>query len=205
VPGLVLQAFALALVLAYYFHPRLHGLLDALAAWRSALGLRYSIPATALFGAAIPFAYMRLLPATRAASPWSHGLFYLLFWGYKGWEVDFFYRVQAGLFGDAPGFAAVTAKVAVDQLLYNPLWAAPTAVMLFRWKELGFLARTLHVTEWRPVLARELAPALISTWGVWLPAVAIIYSLPGALQIPLFNIVLCFYALMFAALQRKKA
>jgi hypothetical protein len=180
-----------------------HGLLDSLADLKSRLGLRYSIPATALFGAVIPFAYMRLRPSTRAASPWSHGLFYLIFWGYKGWEVDFFYRMQAAMFGGHPDFKTVAAKVAVDQLVYNPLWAAPTAVMLFHWKEQGFGLCHLRVTEWRRVLGSGLAPALISTWGVWLPAVAVIYCLPGALQIPLFNIVLCFYALMFATLNRK--
>jgi hypothetical protein len=52
-------------------------------------------------------------------------------------------------------------------------------------------------------LRENLPAALCATWIVWLPAVAVIYSLPPALQIPLFNIVLCFFSLLYAALTRR--
>jgi hypothetical protein len=37
---------------------------------------------------------------------------------------------------------------------------------------------------------------MVTTWLVWLPTTAIVYSLPSPLQIPLFNIALCFYVLL---------
>ena len=37
---------------------------------------------------------------------------------------------------------------------------------------------------------------LVSGWMVWIPAVSMIYILPASLQIPLFNIVLCFWSLV---------
>src|SRR5690349_12615704 len=47
-PGLALQAAALALVLAYYFHPAAHAALDALAEQKLRHGWRFSLVSTAL-------------------------------------------------------------------------------------------------------------------------------------------------------------
>ena len=44
--------------------------------------------------------------------------------------------------------------------------------------------------------ALEVARLLLSTWLVWIPATAIIYSLPSALQVPLFSLTLCFFVLL---------
>jgi hypothetical protein len=43
---------------------------------------------------------------------------------------------------------------------------------------------------------RRVLPVMVSNWGVWIPAVSIIYMLPPALQLPLQNLVLCLWALM---------
>jgi hypothetical protein len=45
---------------------------------------------------------------------------------------------------------------------------------------------------------------IISIWAVWIPTVSIVYSLPLALQFPLFNIVLCFWSLMLTTLSKEK-
>ena len=40
-------------------------------------------------------------------------------------------------------------------------------------------------------------PSIVfSTWLIWVPGVAIIYSLPQLLQVPMMNIVACFYAIL---------
>jgi hypothetical protein len=48
-------------------------------------------------------------------------------------------------------------------------------------------------------------PILIANWGIWTPAVAIIYLLPTALQLPMQNIVLCFFTLLLATITRRPA
>lgn len=204
-PGLVLQAFALALLLAYYFHGPSHQAMDALAALKARWGWRYSLPATAFCGGLIPFLYLRLMPHTRAATPFSHGVFYVLFWAEKGVEVDFFYRFQGWLFGNQAGIGTVVCKVFFDQFVYSVIWSTPCALIVFFWKDSGFSFARLRGLRWIPFLRENLPKAFIGMWGVWLPAVSIIYSLPPALQIPLFNIVLCFYALLFATLNRGNA
>ncbi len=204
IPGLVLQAFALALLLCYYFQPSAHAVLDQLAALKSRLGFPFSIVSTAIFGGLIPSVYMVLSPRTRAHTPAAHVAFYILYWAYKGLEVDFFYTLQAHLFGSAVTFSVITKKILVDQLVYNPFWSAPLGITAYYWKDHGFTWESLRRLRFWDFQTRNLPTALIATWGVWIPAVAIIYSLPSALQVPLFNVVLCFFSLMFVSLARSR-
>jgi hypothetical protein len=204
-PGLVLQAFAIALVAAYYLHGPTRAALDSLAAIKQRFGFGYSMLSTALFGGLIPFLYMRSHPRTRAATPAAHGLFYLAFWAYKGFEVDLFYRIQGWLFGNLPTAGTILKKVLVDQFAYCVLVSMPFTVLAFFWKDTGFDGTRLRALDVPAFLKATLPVALLGTWIVWIPAVTVIYCLPPALQIPLFNIVLCFYALMIAGLNARNA
>ena len=40
-------------------------------------------------------------------------------------------------------------------------------------------------------------PILFATWGVWIPLVTIIYSLPSVLQIPLFALALAMWVMLY--------
>ena len=44
----------------------------------------------------------------------------------------------------------------------------------------------------------------VSTWLVWIPGTAIIYSLPAPLQIPLFNLTLCFFVILVSVFSKKE-
>ncbi|MEO7424974.1 MAG: hypothetical protein ABI036_07295 [Fibrobacteria bacterium] len=205
VPGLVLQAFALCLFLAYYFHPPSHRVFDVLAGWKAHWGWRYALLSTALFGGLIPFLVLRANPRTRWETPYSHGLFLVLFWGFKGLEVDLFYRLQTWMFGDVPDFRTIACKVAVDQLIYAPWYSTSMMLVLLYWKDAGFSFSRLRRLAVIPFLRANLPKAVVGLWAVWIPALILIYGLPAALQLPLFNIVLCFYALLIATLTRRDA
>jgi hypothetical protein len=202
-PGLVLQAFALAFIVAYYRHPPAREALDRVTDFKARTGFLYSFFATAFFGGLIPFLYFRIHPATRPHTPASHGMFLLLFWGFRGVEVDCFYRFQSWLWGDAVDVKTVAVKVVVDLFIYCPLWATWSTLLLFQWKESGFDPGAMRRLEKTAFLRENLPAALAATWIVWLPAVAMIYSLPPALQVPLFNIVLCFFSLLYVTLTRR--
>ncbi len=204
-PGLVLQAAALGLVLSYYFVPAAHGLFDRFAFWRTEGGYWFSAALSALCGGVLPFLYLRLNPATRAANPWPLILFFTLFWVWKGVEVDLWYRILSGWFGDGTDAGTIARKVLADQGGFNPLYAAPVGNLIFAWKDAGF--------RWAPVLAdvraggwyyRRVFPVLLTVWALWVPVVCCVYALPPALQIPLFNIVLCFWSLLFTHLLTRK-
>ncbi|MEO6097187.1 MAG: hypothetical protein ABIW76_16515 [Fibrobacteria bacterium] len=205
IPGLVLQAFALVVLLAYYYHGPSHRALDLLANLKLHWGWRYSFCATALWGGLIPFFVLRLNPQTRASTPFSHGLFYVGFWAVKGVEVDLFYQAQGWMFGNDIALGTVAVKVLFDQFVYTVCWSAPGAQLAYYWKDAGFSFAKLRSLRWIRFLRINLPKALVSIWAVWLPAVTIIYALPPPLQVPLFNIVLCFHALLFATVNRANA
>jgi hypothetical protein len=199
VPGLVLQAFALALVLGYYFAPGVADALKEFEAFRYRIGIPYSMISTAVFGGVIPWLYIKANPATRNRYNVKQGMGLLVFWAYKGLELHLLYTGLAALFGHDNSLATIIKKVVFDQTLYGPLLAAPGMWLAYKWVE-GNLAvapvfQSMRQSGW---FLRELLPVIVANLGIWLPTVAIIYTLPTVLQLPLENLVLCFFTLMLA-------
>lgn len=205
VPGLVLQACALALVVAYYQHPPTHAALDALADFRARTGRLYGIVATGLFGGVLPFVYLKLHPATRGRYTLAQGAFLLAFWAYKGFEVDLWYRMLNAVIGPGHDTATIATKMFLDQFVYCPVFAVPLSTLIYAWCEAHFDTATVRADvcagDW---YGRRVLPMLIGNLGVWVPAVCIIYALPLALQLPLFNLVLCFFTLILAHMAKRE-
>lgn len=196
-PGLVLQCVAAAIVAAYYLHPGARNALESLAAFRARVGLPFAIVSTAIFGALIPFAVLRLSAATRHRYTRLQMTALVGFWAYKGLEVSLFYALQARLFGEGANAATIVIKTLVDQFIYGPLLATPLTWLVYAWVEHGFDFSALSADLRRPGLyGRSILPLLVASWGVWVPAVVIIYLLPTALQLPMQNIVCCFFTLL---------
>jgi hypothetical protein len=203
-PGLVLQIFAAIILLLYFFVPASKPVFSWFGALKQHYGFVYSFFATAVFGGAIPFVYLwrsKQLDATKNLL----GLltFYCVFWGLKGMEVDLFYRLQSEWFGSANNLQTIASKMLVDQFIYSPFWAAPSITLTYLWAEHGY-----RFSAWRHAINREflcvkLPTVIVSNWLVWVPAVSIIYSMPSELQMPLCNLVLCFWVLMLAMLNKK--
>ncbi len=203
IPGLVLQAFALIVLLAYYYHPPTQKFLLAVAAVKAHWGLYYATIATTFFGGVLPFYYSRWI-TPKTIRPLSHFIFLLIFWAYKGAEVDTFYKYQAFVFGSDSTTLTLVKKVLVDQLIYCPFWSAPFSYLLYRWCDLDFSFMRLKAEMHKGYYSKNILPVLLSTWIVWFPTVTIIYCLPVALQVPLFNITLCFWVILFSHLAVKK-
>lgn len=198
-PAIVLQIAALALVLAYYRHPPTHAAINELADWHRRLGVRFGIVSTGLFGGLVPFFYLRSRRATRDRFTWAGGLALTMFWSYKGLEVDIWYRVLAHFVGESASPLTIATKTVFDQFVYCPVFAVPVTVLVYDWIE----ARFAFGSIWADIRAggwyrRRVLPVLISNLGVWVPAVCIIYALPTPLQLPLQNLVLCFFTLLLA-------
>lgn len=203
-PGLVLQALALGMVVSYYYLPAAREGFESLARWRTEGGYVFSAFASALCGGLLPFLYLRLTSSDLSIYPWPHLFFFTAFWAWKGAEVDLLYRTLSTLYGSEPTPGVVVRKVLTDQFVFNVFYAAPVGNLAFGWKDAGF--------KWSPVVAdvrlgswygRRVLPVLISVWAVWLPVVSCVFALPAPLQIPLFNIVLCFWSLLFAHITQR--
>jgi hypothetical protein len=130
---------------------------------------------------------------------WLQGLGLTVFWAYKGFEIDLWYRLQAHMIGTGHDAGTIALKVVLDQFVYCPIYAVPVTTAVYQAAE--------AFPDWRGVRAdiraphwyrRRVLPVLLANMGIWIPAVAVIYALPTPLQLPLQNIVLCFYTLIVA-------
>ena len=204
-PGVVLWLIAAAAVVSYYFVDAARPFFETLGRWKTQGGFWYSIAATSLFAGLIPFLFLKAFPSTRDAATPSTLVFMVAFWAYRGLEIDAFYRFQGFLFGNEATVGTVAAKVAVDLFVYNVLWAGNLQLGAYQWKNSGLGWSFLRQWPSRRHWTRDLPVALLSTWVVWLPVVSLTYSLPADLQIPLFNLAACFWALVVATLTKPKA
>jgi hypothetical protein len=204
-PGFALQVVPLVIVLAYYHHAPTHAAFERLMAFRARAGLISGILSTGLFGGVLPFLYLRSNPETRDHHRWGEGMFLTAFWGYKGLEIEVFYRVLAHVVGTGHDVLTITTKVLLDQLVFSPVLIVPLTAVAYQWCATGFSTATV-VADFRTPgwYGRTVLPTLIANAGVWVPAVAIIYAMPTPLQLPLQNLVLCFYTLLLAHLNRRR-
>lgn len=165
-------------------------------------GYWYSFLATGFFGGFIPFLYLWGAGKIPVGMVSSYAVFFVLYWSARGAEVDAFYRLQSVLFGDGLDWVTILTKVFVDQFVYCILWAAPVTAFFYGWKDCGFSWSLFLRTNSKQSFLFEVGRLLLSTWLVWIPATAIIYSLPPALQIPLFSLTLCFFVLLVSVFSK---
>ncbi len=199
--GLVIWTIGASVCISYHYLPGCRGLLDEIALWKKQSGYFFAACSTALFGGLIP--YLNLLargeiPKDKALG-W--GLFFLCFWGYKGMEVDAFYRLQSMLFGNSTEITVLASKVFVDQFVYCVIWSAPMTAICFGWKDSGFSWK--FPKEYPRMIFEESIFLLFSTWIIWIPAVSFVYSMPENLQMPMFNLTLCFFVLVITVLGKR--
>jgi hypothetical protein len=207
VPGLLVQGVMLGILCAYSFYPPTTLVLDELAKVKQHWGYAYSGISAIIAGAFIP-ELLRILVFQRcrlARVNFSNLLFTIPFWCFMGVVVDGFYRMQADWFGVEASFSVVVRKVLVDQFLYNPFFAAPFTTILYDWKNQGYRlhasSRFLTVSYYREAVV----PTLFATWGVWIPVVSILYSLPSLLQVPLFGLALSLWVMLYTWMSERRA
>jgi hypothetical protein len=197
-PALLIQALMLALLAGYYLSPAVAGLLDDLAAYKLRHGFTFVVIAAVVAGALVPELF--LIFFFQHGRPARQNLRNLLFtvpiWAIDGSLVDLLYRGEAAWLGNVVTFPVVIGKICIDQFGYNPFFAAPFGVLTYEWKNSGFTFESLgRGFTWRHY-RDKIVPTLLATWSVWIPVMAIIYSLPLALQFPLFSLALTFWVLL---------
>ena len=197
-PALLIQALMLTLLLGYYLSPAVGRLLDQFADYKLRHGFGFVVMAAVLAGALLPEIFLILF--FQRGRPTRRNLRNLCFtipiWAIDGYLVDLLYRSEAAWLGNVATFPVVAAKVCVDQFGYNPFFAAPFGVLTYEWKNTGFsldsLGRGFTWQHYRD----KIVPTLLATWAVWIPLMAIVYSLPLSLQFPLFSLALSFWVLL---------
>jgi hypothetical protein len=206
-PAFILQGAMLVVLISYYLSPACADFLNRLAHYKEQYGLLFVIIAAILAGAIVPELFVIVF--FQRGRPRAENLRNLAFtiptWGVDGVLVDLMYRYNAVWFGDVVTFPVVTAKILVDQLGYNPFVAAPLEVLIYEWKNEGFSWKSVcRAVTWDHYWDK-IVPTLLATWAVWVPLMAIIYSLPFALQFPLFSIALTFWVLLLTYMTNRFA
>ena len=200
-PAIAVGSLAGLLVASYYLLPSTRAWWQAVGEAKVAGGLAFSFLAGAASTAWLPLGLRWLMGQ---APSWREAAALTLFWGYRGAEVDLFYRLQGHLFGDRQDLATVATKVAVDQFLYSAWWAVPMVFLGLRFIERGCAwAPFRDGLTWRSA-AHAYRTTLAATWMVWIPATSMVYSLPDALQFPLFALVACFFGVLMLTLVERR-
>jgi hypothetical protein len=201
IPGVALQVFALSIVLLYFFYAPAQPTFDFISALKLRYSTSFAIISTAIFGGLLPFVILFL--KKRVTRPFvSHLLFNVLLWAFMGWLIDSFYQLQVLIFGTGVDIATIIKKTLLDQFVFSVFITSPFITAMYIWRESNFNGQTTR-NELKVSFFKEKLPATIfSTWVVWLPAVTLVYSMPTALQLPLFNLVLCFFVLLISALNK---
>ena|SRR5947209_4729350 len=206
-PALIIQALMLALAVAYYKSPQTAGALRDFAEFKRQHGLSFIIVASVAAGALIPELFLILF--FQRGRPRLENLRNLAFtipvWGFDGSLVDLMYRTEAHWLGDVATMPVVCGKILIDQFGYNVFFAAPFGVLTYEWKNNGIsLGPVRDLFTW-PHYRDKIVPTLLATWAVWIPLMAIIYSLPLALQFPLFALALSFWVLLLTYMTNRFA
>jgi hypothetical protein len=198
-PALMLQTLALGVALSYFHWSAAQAVFSYIAELRDQFGLSYAIVSTSLFGGLLPFSLMYFSGRIKT-QVLLQLIFYCTLWAMMGALIAKFYVFQDYLFGSANDVFTVAKKVAFDQFVFSVFLTSPLLTLLNLWKDSQFSWSKSKVHMNKSLLTLKIPSTIISTWLVWIPAVSVIYTMPSALQIPLFNLVLCLFVLIFALL-----
>ena len=207
IPGLVIQALMVSLVLLYYFYPPARSWFRTLAVAKAHWGYAFAFCSAVVAGALLPI-LLKCLTLQRGRftrANFSELLFLAIFWGCDGLIIDGFYRFQAVIFGAQADFPIVLKKVLVDQFIYNPLFAAPYTVICFEFRNRGCHWGRMADAFTMDFYRVQIIPTLCATWAVWIPVTTAIYALPSLLQVPLFALALSFWSLLITCITSRPA
>lgn len=196
-PGLVLQVFVIMVVGGYYLLEPVHAFFAQVAMVKQAWGMFYAGVSTAVFAGLIPFLIQKSRPKYRHLIPASHIVFFLVFWFLMGLVFDQLMRTQAALYGEQGNLTTLLYKTATDMLVFTPFIGLPVISISLLWRQNRFsFSRTWAMVSEKRWWSERYMSMLLANWMVWTIAISAIYSLPLPLQIPVQNLVMCFWCIL---------
>ena len=195
-PAFILQAAAVSLLIAYRSSSSFRDLLDVVAQLQKQHGIAFAALVRALFSGLLPVIFQIAIPSLRPVKVWRLLWFSLSWWGFQGALAYLFYGLQAVMFGSGTGWQSVLPKVAFDMLIFTPFIGCLSNSIAHLWLDLDCSWRRLCPMLRRGWYNRIVLPNLVPGWALWLPGVAVIYSLPGPLQVHMASLIGCFWALL---------
>ena len=197
IPAIILWLFGGAILIAYYTLPQFRWVFDKIENIRTNYGYVFLFVSTSFFGAILPSLFRIFF--LKDPLPFSRIFALAIFWGLKGIEVDTFYIFQNWVFDDNMFF-----KICFDQFIYVPLWGLTSVVLFYHWLDCKLNLKTFKDSLGEHWYRDHVFAVMIPNWGVWVPAVMLIYLLPLPLQLPLMNLTLAFWVMILAYLTHQK-
>jgi len=202
VPAFVLQLFAGFILALFFLVPETRSVFEAIGERRARNGYTFSALSTSVSGGLVSWLVLWHRGRIPRGQVPAQGVFFLLYWAVQGLMVDTLYRLQGQWFGDGNDPFTLFKKVLVDQGPYNLIYATPVSLFFYTWKDHDF-SWSRAWAAYKSGFVRRYWSVMISVWMTWIPAVTMVYSLPPDLQIPLFNLVICFFTLVLAFVSRE--
>ncbi len=201
IPGIVIWLLAAGVIAGWHWSPWFASCLDELSLLKNKSSYLFAFISTAIAGGIIPGVVQGIFRLHPKA--WSMLLWVTLFWAIKGLEINAFYELQAYFFGNNNDVTTIVYKTIFDQLIYIPIWAVPSMIIGYAWIERGNQGVVKIIrNNW---FKESFLPILLANCSVWTPTVILIYVLPTQLQLPLQNLVLCFWGLIMAFMTAQAA
>ena len=206
-PAFGIQVAMLAILAAYYLNPAFAEMLHRAADFKRASGMGFVVIAAILAGSILPELLVIVLFQRGAVHLQNlrNVLFTAPVWAVAGVSVDLLYRGLAASLGEEVTPGVVIAKICVDQFIYNVFFAAPYTVIAYEWKNSAFSLAAIRHCFTAHYYRDKIVPTLLTNWAVWIPLIAVIYSLPLALQFPLFSVALTFWVLLLTYMTNRFA
>jgi len=122
-------------------------------------------------------------------------MFVVIFWGFLGVYVKGQYTLNAWINGEDAKLATVLGKTVCDQFLFSPFANYIWITLCFRFRDSNFSCTEFKASlKDRRGLLLQYCSMNVANWCTWLPGVIVIYSLPSALQMPCWSVIVFFYS-----------
>lgn len=181
------QICAVTMVALYYGHAGIHEWCERLAVLKVRGGLFFAAVSTLASGGLFPeLLKWQFRPPHLPKPSWGELIHQVALFPLLGMLVDLFYRFQSAIFGDGLDFWTLFVKICVDQLIFSPLVGAPIWVTWFFWRESRYSLNRMVATASLDLYLSRAVPLYASSLSYWPVMLIFIYSLPAALQFPLF-------------------
>lgn len=198
-PFLLIQIAAALLVLAYYRSPWLQDATLSLQRLKAGGGPGFDIASGSISGGLLPQAAKVVVGKVKRFDRafWLDMLFNAFVYSIIALEVDYFYQLQAHLFGTGIDWVTLVKKTSLDMFVFSTVLSIPTAVALFEWRKVGFSTSRLVRVFGNRFYRLRVMPAMIPCWAFWIPVLFCVYALPPNLQFPLSQLAEASWCLLF--------
>lgn len=184
-PILLIQVCALIFVVSFYQVPALQTLPQTIDGLKSRFGIGWTLAAVWTSSIVVSEIAAKLTIPGRKWMSWGMMGALLLYYGFIGIVLDYYYLLANHLLGTSTDPLTVAKKMALDQLVFSPLITMPYATTFFAFKDGGF-----KWNQTKPLLEkggfwRRYFPILGTCWLFFGPFTLALYNLPTGLQFPM--------------------